>query len=366
MYKLLLVTEQSFYPEVSGGSEISTAYLLSELHRRNWQVEVICSSSLKNSSWSKSWWTKIKSLRLFPPAFRDLEQGYTVWRILSKFTHGKKLIRLLEKKLINYRPQVVLGLVDINCSLLNHALNRGYHCFYIARVAEIIEGAEYLPPGLNIIPNSPFIASSLKSLTDQNHGFVLPFVEPTKCKVQHHQKKYVTFINPVPQKGVETVVKVAQNMPDVQFLFVKGNWFTYKSNEEYFIKEARLLPNVEVWEHQEDVRSIYEVTDILLVPSIFKETFGRVILEAHINGIPVIASNVGGIDYTLGLGGVLIDSSRDFEAYVEAIRTLKSDSKFYSNLSRLAFENSQRPEFDPEFQINNFIAIINDYLKKYQ
>jgi glycosyltransferase involved in cell wall biosynthesis len=56
---------------------------------------------------------------------------------------------------------------------------------------------------------------------------------------------------------------------------------------------------VEVWEHQQDTRQIYAVTDILLVPSQFYETFGRVILEAQVNSIPVVAANVDSIPYTL-------------------------------------------------------------------
>lgn len=361
MYKIILVTEQSFYPDSSGGSEISTAYLLNELHKRDWQVEVICTCSIKSPSLWKSW-SRRNRISIYPPAILDLKLGYPIWRLFSRFLSRRKLLGFLDKRLKMYNPDIVLGLVDINCPLLNHAINHGYKCFYIARVAEIISGDKCLPKGLNIIANSPFIASVLSNILGGDYRVVLPFINQEDYKVVKRERKYVTFINPVPQKGVKIAIEVAKQLPDIKFLFVKGNWFHYRGSEEHFISEARSLPNIEFWENKEDVRRIYEVTDILLVPSIFQETFGRVILEAQVNGIPVIASRVGGIDYTLGLGGVLVDSPESAEAYVKAITELKSNVKYYEDLSFLAVQNTQRVEFNPDFQINNFIEIINDYL----
>lgn len=363
MYKILLVTEQFFYPDSSGGSEISTAYLLDSLHRKNWQIEVICTCSFRSPSFRKTSWKDLNKLRVSVPALVDRRQGYTIWRLMSKFANTKRLINFLDERLEEYQPDLILGLGDINCPLLNHALKKKYNCFYIARVAEFMRSADSIPKGLNIIANSPFMNLYLRNLTGKKYEIILPFIEQDKYKVKNRQRKYVTFINPVPQKGVELVIEVAKKLSNVDFLFVKGNWFHYRGNEEIFIQEARLLPNIKIWEHQEDSRSIYEVTDILLVPSIFNETFGRIILEAQTNSIPVIASKVGGIEYTLGTGGILIDSDASSQAYVESIERLKFDQKFYSDVSKLAFANSQRSEFNPDFQVNNFIEILNNYLK---
>ena len=132
---------------------------------------------------------------------------------------------------------------------------------------------------------------------------------------------------------------------------------------EAFVKAAYSLPNVEVWEHQEDMRHVYSMTDILLVPSQFTETFGRVIVEAQVNGIPVVAAKAGGIPYTVGQGGILVEPKDNLPAYLEALRRLRSDENFYAQLSALALENSQRPEFDAHYQVKNFIQFVESRIQ---
>lgn len=45
----------------------------------------------------------------------------------------------------------------------------------------------------------------------------------------------------------------------------------------------------------ENLQEIIAQSDILLVPSVWEEPFGRVIIESYNQGTPVIAANVGGI-----------------------------------------------------------------------
>src|SRR5690606_23489774 len=50
-------------------------------------------------------------------------------------------------------------------------------------------------------------------------------------------------------------------------------------------------------------RGIYRLTRALLVPSLVRESFGRVAAEALANGIPVLASDRGALPETLGDAG---------------------------------------------------------------
>jgi glycosyltransferase involved in cell wall biosynthesis len=122
------------------------------------------------------------------------------------------------------------------------------------------------------------------------------------------------------------------------------------------------MSNVKIWDNQKDMRSVYAVTDILLVPSQFIETFGRVIIEAQLNGIPVVAADVGGIPYTLGQGGFLVKPKDKPEVYVDVLQQLRADRNLYEDLSLAAIKNSERPEFNPYQQVDNFIHFVEEHL----
>lgn len=231
--------------------------------------------------------------------------------------------------------------------------------FLFVRYLGKLEMGAVIPDNIQPIANAPFTASIAAQLTGKEVGVVLPFVDLERYRVTNRERKYITFINPVLEKGVEVAIEIARSLPEERFLFIRGKWTGFnKSRLESYIKPVYALPNVEVWEHKSDMRQIYAVTDILLVPSQFQETFGRVIVEAQSNGIPVVAAHVGGIPYTLGQGGTLIEPKDKTQAYVEALQRLRTDENFYAQMSALAIQNSQRPEFDPQYQVKNFIHLV--------
>jgi D-inositol-3-phosphate glycosyltransferase len=69
----------------------------------------------------------------------------------------------------------------------------------------------------------------------------------------------------------------------------------------------------------------YRAADVVLVPS-RSESFGLVALEAAACGIPVVASDVGGLRSVVrdGVTGLLVPS-RDHEAFARAVRGLLAD-----------------------------------------
>ena len=371
MPKLLYVTKSLFYPESAGGGQQSSLHLFSSLRQRGWQIEVICRISRHSQYFGtlrrKRWLGRL--LLQNPPYFiKDEDLGYPCWRGIM---HEDKVEQWLERCLYEYQPDVVFSdncgaSIKSQLSLISHAAYQGYSTFFFIRSVDDIKSGKLdcnIPDRIHAIANSPFAASIIGSFTSNEVGIVLPFVDLNRYQVTGRDRRYITFINPIPEKGVEVATEVARRLPEERFLFVKGKWagYTY-TGQEPWMKPIYALPNVEVWEHQQDTRQIYAVTDILLVPSQFYETFGRVILEAQVNTIPVVAANVGGIPYTLGQGGILATPGDDPDAYVDALQRLRTDEGFYKQLSNLAFQNSQRPEFESEYQVNNFISFVECHL----
>jgi glycosyltransferase involved in cell wall biosynthesis len=361
MPKLLFVTTYPFYPDASGGSEQFLLYLFKSLQQLGWQIEVICRlSSLRSPYFRRACWQALRRFQKLSYFVMDEDLGYPCWRQIGKFSKEHHSIECLDKRLSEYRPDVVLSHDCHTSPLLNYAAHQGYPSFYFAQWLNYIN----VPNELHTIANSPFTASGMAQLTRNEIGVVLPVTKLDQYRVTKRDRRYITFINPIPEKGLDVAIEIARCLPQERFLFVKGKWGSYSAREiEAFIKPIYKLPNVEVWNHQRDMRQVYAVTDILLVPSQFDETFGRVIVEAQVNGIPVVAANVGGISYTLGQGGILVEPKDKPQTYADALLQLRTDENLYRQLSALALENSQRPEFEPQQQVKNFIRFVESRIK---
>jgi glycosyltransferase involved in cell wall biosynthesis len=190
-----------------------------------------------------------------------------------------------------------------------------------------------------IIANSKFMAETLRKfgISSAPIETVYPFITLSSYRVRDKDApgKYITFINPSYLKGIEIFRKIVKELPRKKFIVVgKG-----------IEKLKNITNNVTCFGWSDDIRDIYKNTSIILFPSIWDEPFGRVPIEAGINGIPTIASNRGGLPESVGKGGILIDNPYDINAWLSAIKRIESDRKNFSNKSilnanKFAFERS--------------------------
>ena len=120
---------------------------------------------------------------------------------------------------------------------------------------------------------------------------------------------FVTFMNPIPHKGLTlfaAIARLAQHKrPRLRFLVTEGRM--PKEILRRWNLDLSEFPNVWWLPNQQDVKAIYERTNILLVPSFWQEGFSRAIIEAQLSGIPVIASPRGGSPEALNGGGFLLN-----------------------------------------------------------
>jgi glycosyltransferase involved in cell wall biosynthesis len=113
--------------------------------------------------------------------------------------------------------------------------------------------------------------------------------------------EFVTMINPSANKGIAIFLKLAEKFPAVKFAGVP-TWATTAMDQTALER----LANVTLLDPVENIDEIFARTRVLLVPSICSEAFGNIVGEAMLRGIPVLASDNGGLrEAKLGVDYVL-------------------------------------------------------------
>lgn len=189
------------------------------------------------------------------------------------------------------------------------------------------------------------------------------------------RKGFVTFMTPIPHKGLTLFDAIARlvfrELPEIKFLVTEG-----RSSREWLARQGYDLsqrPNIWYMATHEDVRSIFERTSMLLVPSFWKEGFGRNIVEAQLSGIPVLANNRGGIAEALNGSGFLYEAPPEcVENYMnrpdretvgrwrEQIETLFRDGDVYRQASLKAVEAAK--PFHPDTTSGEAVILFRELL----
>ena len=161
-----------------------------------------------------------------------------------------------------------------------------------------------------------------------------------------------TMINPVESKGGKVFRELARQRPEDSFL-AKMGWSHQRTDDNSFNRDIYdifsqsldfyLIPpdepdldtvkNIE-YVQEGDIREIYRRTKVLLVPSQWEESFGRVVIEAMHNGIPVVASKVGGLPEACDGAAILVEEYDSVDAWSAALDKLGDDEVYEEYVAR--------------------------------
>lgn len=153
-----------------------------------------------------------------------------------------------------------------------------------------------------VIVNSHYLRSYLRQWAHID-SFVLdvPTYRGPSPEWVPNESGLVLMINPCAVKGIDIFVRLAGAFPEIRFGAIP-TWGTTAAD----LASLSQCGNVRLLSATDDEQTIYRTTRVLVVPSLWDESFGRIVIEAMSYGIPTLASSVGGLpEAKLGVPYVL-------------------------------------------------------------
>ncbi|MFB6176833.1 MAG: glycosyltransferase family 4 protein [Halobaculum sp.] len=203
--------------------------------------------------------------------------------------------------------------------------------------------------------------------------------------VEDRDPTYTSMITPIQRKGGAVFRSLAEAEPDREFM-TKTGWHAVRNDDGSWDRELLLagaksfadepgeislddvVTPTEIDLHDLDnvtyappraIRKVYRECRVLLEPAQWPQAFSRVAVEAMWNGIPVIASNRGGIPEACGDGAVRVEDHDDPDAWRDALEVL-DDPDRYRLFSRRAERRARRYRDAQADQVDRLLSVARD------
>lgn len=348
----ILYISGSYYP-APGGSEQTMHSLMKHLSQRGYACQVLTRKEYKQKS-------------------IDYIDGVAVTRIASE-----DLERDFNKELIRSKPDVIMTQLTWSDRVIELAnISKIPVIHFVRSVGGNLDLSDKSPYRVEIIiSNSEVTQRFIKETWGRESVIIYPIIDPEQFQAKTFKARYITIINPLKVKGGDIFKEIAKSLPNKEFLAVKGwthlkdkegeNWDMKKMQEMAdAFKDLPHIPeevdfsdqkNIKVVGPFENMKAIYGQTKILVVPSLWEETFGRVVVEAMLNGIPVIASNKGNLSHTVGEGGIIIQEVENINSWIKSIKFLNNSAN-YRIYQKKAKKSAQR--FNPELEVDKIQELL--------
>ena len=164
-----------------------------------------------------------------------------------------------------------------------------------------------------LLPNSEYMAQKCRELFPNSSVYVVypPIECPQKKFHVPHDIKNICMVGASKKKGFEIFQSLAKRMPLIQFHTV--------GDTEIRPGSIEIDGNLTRSGWVSDTEEFISAADLVLVPSLWNEPFGRVAVEALRHGRIVLVSRYGGLPEAVGFQPRLIVDSDDVDSWMARI-----------------------------------------------
>jgi glycosyltransferase involved in cell wall biosynthesis len=278
----VLLTANASYVPPRGGATRSNLIWLDQMASAGHQCRIVCGASGEGAE--LRFHSSIAVFAVADPARR---------------------IQLLREQIREFHPDWVL----VSSEDLGHALLReAQHCargrvVYLAHTPQFFpfgpaswnpdsEGAKLVAQAAGVVAIGHHMAEYIACSVDCQAAVIHPPIYGAGPfpDFGNFSQGLVTMINPCAVKGISIFIETAARLPAIEFGVVPG-WGTTGADRQ----ALECLPNVRFLPNAREIDDILSGTRVLLMPSLWYEGFGLIVMEAMLRGIPVVASNAGGL-----------------------------------------------------------------------
>ncbi|MCX7602442.1 MAG: glycosyltransferase family 4 protein [Bryobacteraceae bacterium] len=287
---------------------------------------------------------------------QSVVDGIAIHSVPSLSLHAAALGRLIRE----FQPDwVLVSSEDLSHTLLREAARTAPgRIVYLAHTPQFFpfgpESWHADPPAAEIVRNAAAVvaigrhmAAYVREHLGRDAAVIHPpiYGDPPWPDLSDFSRKRVLMINPCVVKGISIFLELARHFPDIPFDALRG-WGTTPEDEA----ELSRLPNVSLLGAVGRIEEFLGRGSILLMPSLWYEGFGLIVMEAMLRGIPVVSSDSGGLlEAKCGTGFVIpvkppecyrmeFDAAhmprpvlppQDIRPWIAALRTLLEDEAEY-------------------------------------
>lgn len=340
--RLLFASTFAHLPDARSGAAVNTDALCRGLIARGHRAAVLCRLADDGPG---------------EPGFRaDDNLGYPTFRCSVPAP-------ALAPAVDQFQPDVIV--VQTGTELMPLVLAACAHGLPVAVYLHDVEtdrfgGVLVADPVLKYVANSPFTAERLRVQYGLDAVVVPPLIEPDAYRTPPGGDAAL-YINPIVVKGMETMFALARARPRRRFIFAES-WRLNEPWRRHCRERAAQFANIEWRASVTDMRPLYAEARVVMMPSVWEETWGRAVSEGQVSGIPALASDRGNLPRTVGPGGMTVPLHAPLEDWLDAFDTFWNDDA-YRPMSAAARAHAARDEISPDRVVTDLVKALSEHCR---
>jgi surfactin synthase thioesterase subunit/glycosyltransferase involved in cell wall biosynthesis len=302
--RILLAHNSLYYPSFGGGDK-SNRLLMEAMAARGHRVRVVARIAKFGGEEHARFVAELEARGLRADVTRDAVRFDLSGVDVRTLTLNPQLRPYFSEQLKEFDPDVILTSTDDPAQLLFDIACRALR----ARVVYLVRATIAVPFGPDssspnqaktellrhadgIVGVSEYVAGYVRQWggLDAIHVPISLMERQEMHQPGRFDNHFVVMVNPCAVKGISIFLALAERAPLLEFAAVP-TWGTSAQD----LAELRRRRNITVIDPVENLDDLFRQARVLLVPSLWAEARSRIVVEAMLRGVPVIASDTGGL-----------------------------------------------------------------------